>query len=169
MSGLYESHGGTLLLNDQRVSAEQRPALQGLCSSVFADFHLFDELYGISDQQAAEVAFWLREMRLETVTQFDGQRFTHTRLSTGLRKRLAFVVAIIKQRPICLLDEVAADQDAAFRQHFYQHILPLLKQRGHTVVLVSHDQDYRHCADRILRFEQGKIVTDTVEIANKLR
>ena len=160
LSGLYVPHGGTLLLNDQPVAAVERTALHELFSPVFADFHLFDELYGISDQQAAEVAFWLREMQLEAVTRFDGRRFSHTRLSTGLCKRLAFVVAVSKQRPICLLDEVAADQDPAFRQHFYHHILPLLKQRGHTVILVSHDHDYWSCADRVIRFEQGQIIAD---------
>jgi putative ATP-binding cassette transporter len=160
LSGLYAPHRGKLFVDDLLVEDAQREPYQQLFAMVFADFHLFDQVYGVSEEQAAEVAFWLREMWLDSITCFDGRRFSHTRLSTGLRKRLAFVVAMIKKRPICLFDELAADQDPAFRRHFYEHVLPLVKQRGHSVVLVSHDLQYQHCADRVVRFEQGQIVVD---------
>ena len=160
LSGLYLSETGKRYLNEQRVTTQQLAHYRQLFSAVFADFYLFDQLYGLSTAQVAEVNFWLQAMQLESVTSFDGKRFTQTALSTGLRKRLAFVAAMAKQRPICILDEVAADQEPAFRHHFYETILPLMQQRGHTVLLVSHDPDYYHCADRVIRLVDGKIAED---------
>jgi putative ATP-binding cassette transporter len=163
LSGLYRPHSGKLYLNDQPVQCEQvYQQYTGLFSAVFADFHLFDRLYGLTEAAAADIPFWLQQMQLEDVVSFADGRFLSVHLSTGLRKRLACVVALIQQRPICVFDEVTADQDLAFRRHFYHQVLPLLQQRGYTVVLVSHDATYRHCADRLIRLDQGRIIEDLV-------
>lgn len=159
LSGLYRPHGGRLYLNDQMIQDDQTyTQYTGLFSAVLADCHLFDRLYGLTPDAAADIPFWLQQMQLDDVVSFADGRFSSVRLSAGLRKRLACVVALIQQRPICVFDEVTADQDPAFRRHFYHQVLPLLKQRGRTVVLVSHDASYQHCADRLIRLEQGRIV-----------
>ncbi len=163
LSGLYRPYSGKLYLNDRLVQCEQvYQQYIGLFSAVFADFHLFDRLYGLTEDAVADIPFWLQQMQLEDVVSFADGRFSSVHLSTGLRKRLACVVALLQRRPICVFDEVTADQDPAFRQHFYHQILPLLKQRGYTVVLVSHDVNYRHCADRLIRLDQGRIIEDLV-------
>ena len=57
-------------------------------------------------------------------TSVRGRRFTTLDLSLGQRKRLALAVVMLEDRPVLLFDEWAAEQDAAFRQHFYEDILP---------------------------------------------
>ncbi|RKZ40912.1 MAG: hypothetical protein DRR00_32115, partial [Candidatus Parabeggiatoa sp. nov. 3] len=79
-------------------------------------------------------------------------------LSTGQKKRLAFITAILEDKPIYVFDELAADQDPAFRQYFYEVVLQELKQQGKTIIAVTHDDKYFHVADRVLKMEYGQIV-----------
>jgi len=72
--------------------------------------------------------------------------------------KLAFVAALLEDKPICVLDELAADQDSEFRRRFYEELLPSLKARGKTLVVVSHDERYFHVADRVLVMEDGRFV-----------
>jgi ABC-type siderophore export system fused ATPase/permease subunit len=65
--------------------------------------------------------------------------FRDVELSTTQRRRLALIVALLEQRPICVLDEWAVDQDPLFRRKFYKELIPLFRARGLTVVAVAHD------------------------------
>lgn len=67
---------------------------------------------------------------------------------------------MLEGRPICLFDELAADQDPAFRRRFYEELLPELKAAGRTLLIVSHDDAYFGGADRLLRLDAGHIVAD---------
>ena len=87
--------------------------------------------------------------------------FSITNLSTGQRKRLALIAAILEEKPIIVLDEWAADQDPYFRKKFYEEILPYLKKEGFTIFAVTHDDRYYHCADKIYKMESGKLQEET--------
>ena len=91
-------------------------------------------------------------------TGLDGRRLTNRQLSTGQRKRLALVLALLADKPVLLLDEWAAEQDPAFRRLFYRELLPELRAAGRTVVAVTHDDEHYGVADRVLRMQYGKFV-----------
>ncbi len=84
--------------------------------------------------------------------------FSTTDLSTGQRKRLALVHAYLEGRPVLVFDEWAADQDPAFRKVFYTELLPELRARGRTLIVISHDEQYFHVADRVLHMLEGRLV-----------
>ena len=84
--------------------------------------------------------------------------FSTLELSSGQRKRLALVAAYLEDRPIYLFDEWAADQDPLFKEIFYTQILPALKARGKTCVVITHDDRYFGCADRVLKLESGQLL-----------
>jgi putative ATP-binding cassette transporter len=158
LTGLYAPLDGELRLDGRTVDGELRGAWRELFSIVFTDFHLFDKLYGLEDVDPAEVQRWLQIMGMERKTRYADGRFTQTALSTGQRKRLAFIVAVLRNKPVCVLDEVAADQDPEFRRRFYRELLPELRARGTTLIVVSHDDAYFDCADRLIRLQDGRIV-----------
>jgi putative ATP-binding cassette transporter len=87
-------------------------------------------------------------------------RLSTLALSQGQRKRLALLVAYLEDRPIYIFDEWAADQDPQFKEIFYLELLPELKSRGKTVIVISHDDRYYHVADRLIKLEQGQIICD---------
>lgn len=157
LTGLYQPEEGDIYLDGELVEPMQYLAYRELFSIVFTDFHLFDRVYGLPDIEEAQVNYWLKEMKLEKKTRFHNHQFSNMNLSTGQRKRLAFIVAVLRNHPICIFDELAADQDPQFRQYFYEKILQDLKAQGRTVIVVSHDDDYFCCADRVLKLDEGKI------------
>jgi putative ATP-binding cassette transporter len=157
LTALYVPKSGLLLVDGAPVDSHNRQAYRNLFSAIFSDFYLFRKLYGIDDVEAPLVADLLQMMRIESKTTFDGAGFTTLDLSTGQRKRLAMIVALIEDRPICVFDEWAADQDPEFREYFYNSLLPSLKAKKKTIIVVSHDDRYFHTGDRIVHMEYGKV------------
>ncbi|MCI5159979.1 MAG: ATP-binding cassette domain-containing protein, partial [Candidatus Electrothrix sp. AUS1_2] len=121
------------------------------------DFHLFDKFYGIEEVDEQRVQELLRLTGLAGKTRYESGKFTTQDLSTGQRKRLALVVAMIEDRPVFIFDEWAADQDPHFRRFFYEDILPSLTAQGKTIIAVTHDDRYFHLADKVVRMEYGRI------------
>ncbi len=157
LTGLYPSHSGEILLNGEPFIPEQHSRL---FSTIFADFHLFDQFFGSSHPQDAEVNRWLERMQVKDSTQFVEGKLTNVKLSTGQRKRVALVMALLEECPIYVFDEWAADQDPEFREFFYQELLPECRQNGKTVIAVTHDDRYFHLADRVVKIELGQVVFD---------
>jgi len=99
-------------------------------------------------------------MGLAKKTSFKKNQFTHTNLSCGQKKRLGLIVALLEERPVLLLDEVAADQDPQFRDYFYKIFLQELKSQYKTIIAISHDDRYFSCADRVIAMEYGDIISN---------
>ena len=158
LTWLYEPRAGVILWDGQLVDRSNVADYRNLFATVFSDFHLFDRLYGLPGVEPAAAAAWLETMGIAGKTEFCDGGFTNLDLSTGQRKRLAFAAALLEDKPVYVLDELAADQDGAFRRRFYEELLPSLKARGKTLVVVSHDERYFHVADRVLVMEDGRFV-----------
>lgn len=157
LTGLYQPEQGSIQLDGKRLETKDYADYREMFSVVFDDFYLFDRLYGLIDISDDEIRQWLEKLEVDHKTHFENGRFTNTDLSTGQRKRLAFIAAIIQHRPILVFDELAADQEPAFRQRFYEEILPELKAQGKTIIAVTHDDRYFAIADRVLHMEAGKL------------
>jgi ABC-type siderophore export system fused ATPase/permease subunit len=108
----------------------------------------------IALQKAKE---YLKQLQLEHKVQVKGGVLSTTDLSQGQRKRLALLTAYLEDRPIYLFDEWASDQDPFFRGIFYKQLLPELKHRNKTVLVISHDDRYFHLADRMIKLDYGKV------------
>lgn len=160
LTGLYVPRAGSIRLDDYVLDQGSRPSYRELFSIVFSDFFLFERLYGLEDIDPERVKALIREMGLEQKTSFEQGRFTDSNLSTGQRKRLALIAALLEDRPVYVFDEVAADQDPVFRKYFYETFLTKLKTEGKTVIAVSHDDRYFHVADRIIRMDYGKVIKE---------
>ncbi len=167
--GLYQPQAGTILLNGVAVNAKNLEYYRQHFSAVFYDFHLFEQLlahdHGNLSVQAED---WLRVLGLFPKVKVVEGKFSTIDLSAGQRKRLAFVSAYLEDRPIYLFDEWAADQEATYRRLFYTKLLPDLKSRGKTVVVITHDDAYFSLADRIVKLDNGVmhsvvVHTDTLQ------
>lgn len=157
LCALYHPDAGHILLDGRTVRPEDIPSYRALFSAIFTDFYLFKTLDGADAIDPATVDSLLQLMRIDTKTRFEGERFSTLDLSTGQRKRLALVVALMENRPVMIFDEWAADQDPEFRRYFYETLLPSLKSQGKTVIAVTHDEHYLHHADRLVKMEYGRI------------
>jgi putative ATP-binding cassette transporter len=162
IAGLFPPSEGEVFLNDSPVSSLENSDYRSLFSIVFSDFHLFDDFYGI-DFEKANFDHWVEKLKLEE--QFKdyrngnaskGAALPTAALSSGQKKRAALLMAVLEERPILLLDEVAADFDPEFRNLYYREILPDLKSAGRTLLIVSHDDRFFDIADRVIEFREGE-------------
>jgi cyclic peptide transporter len=156
LSGLYAPEAGSIFLNGKPVTDDNRDLYRQYFSVVFSDFFLFDKLHGLPklDSQVKE---YLTRLQLNHKVQVNNGELSTTELSQGQRKRLALLTGYLEDRPIYIFDEWAADQDPQFRDVFYYELLPELKARGKTVVVVSHDDRYYHVADRLIKLDYGQL------------
>lgn len=153
--GLYAVDRGELLLDGAPVTHERMDDYRQNFTVVFSDNHLFDRLP--AGATYADALPYLERLDLAHKVSIENGAFTTTDLSTGQRKRLALVQAYLEARPVLVFDEWAADQDPSFRRVFYSELLPDLRRRGRTVVVISHDDRYFGIADRIAHMDAGRI------------
>jgi putative ATP-binding cassette transporter len=154
IAGLFPITAGTILVDGEPVTDMAR--YRSMFAGVFTDYHLFRKLYGVtaSDEEAKAV---LSKLEVQAKVDVRHGTFSTVQLSSGQRKRLALAVALLEQRPILVLDEWAAEQDPFFRKTFYEEVLPWIRERGQTVVAVTHDDRYFGAADRTLMVEDGRL------------
>lgn len=161
LTGLYAPESGEIQMNGLPVTDENRDHYRQNFSVVFSEFYLFEKLLGLGhpdlDSRASE---YLTKLQLDHKVEVKDGRFSTTELSSGQRKRLALLTSYLEDRPIYVFDEWAADQDPLFKQLFYHQLLPELKAKGKTVIVISHDDRYYHIADRIIKLDYGKIEYD---------
>ncbi|MDM8548870.1 ATP-binding cassette domain-containing protein [Desulfobacterales bacterium HSG2] len=154
LTGLYAPTAGGFQIDGKDIAMSK---CRHLFSAVFGDFHLFDTLYGLDKIDEKYLSDLLERLELDHKTSYEDGRFTTTDLSTGQKKRLALIVALMENKPIYVLDEWAADQDPRFRQYFYETLLPSLKSERKTIIAVTHDERFFYMADRVIRMEYGQL------------
>lgn len=159
LTNLYHPASGTVLVNGKQLKNYDKDDYRYWFSTIFTDFHLFPKIYGIPNLDADKVNEYINLMGLSHKTHFNGENFSNVRLSTGQRKRLALICTLLEDKPIMILDEVTADQDPGFKKFFYTEILPTFRQKGKTVIMVSHDDKYTEQFDRVIEMEYGKIIS----------
>lgn len=154
ITGLYAADSGQVSIDGRGINITDH---RRLFSVVFTDFHLFDRFYGLGDIGPERLNPLLERMHLETKVGFDGKRLDLSALSTGQGKRMALIAALLEDRPILVFDEWAADQDPYFKRYFYRELLVEFKNRGKTVIAVTHDDRFFDAADQIFRLDYGRL------------
>ena len=155
--GLLHPTNGGIYLNGTVITNYNRKQFRKLFSVVFNDFHLFDKFYGNEDFDKEKAREYLEIFELQDKVQITDQGFSSTHFSTGQRKRLALIAALLEDTQVIVMDEWAADQDPYFRKKFYTEIIPIIKKKGKTVIAITHDDRYYGNCNKLFRMEFGKL------------
>ena len=156
LCGLIRPSSGDIYLDSTKIDEGNLQSYQAKISAIFADFYLFSQTLshnGFASQNEIDELLALLEID-KKVSVIDNKLST-TQLSTGQRKRLSLLIAILEHRSILILDEWAADQDPLFKRKFYKEILPFLQSKGISIIAVSHDDSYFDVATRIILVKDG--------------
>ncbi|WP_165250832.1 ABC transporter ATP-binding protein [Paludisphaera soli] len=88
-----------------------------------------------------------------------GHRLTHqpSELSGGEMQRAAIARALVGRPEVLLADEPTGNLDAATGQGVLELLRDLNRERGLTMILVTHDQQIANQADRVVRLAEGRI------------
>lgn len=166
LTGLYKPNQGDILINGQQ-SNNSRADLQEAIAAVFTNNYVFANNYDdyslVNNEKYKKL---LKTMQLDNLILDDNEESARKKFSKGQSKRISMILALLEDKPILVLDEWAADQDPHFRKFFYEELLPKLKEEGKTIIAVTHDDAYFHLANRIIKFDFGKIVKDVQTNSN---
>ncbi|MDC8004714.1 cyclic peptide export ABC transporter [Aureisphaera galaxeae] len=166
LTGLYQPSKGEIYLNG-RPCASINGEMEDSIAAIFTNNHLFSNNYDEYTLEGnTEYKSLLELMRLEGVVTDDKDASARRSFSKGQSKRMSMIFALLENKPILILDEWAADQDPVFRKFFYEELVPKLKAQGKTIIAVTHDDAYFDSADRIIKFDYGRIVHD-VKVQSK--
>ncbi len=154
IAGVYRPTNG-----DVRVNEDISPLLElGLgfdpSFSALENIYVYGALLGYSRWQMARKV-------VEILAFSELERFADAKLETlssGMRARLAFAIAIQSVSPVILVDEILAVGDRMFAEKC-RNVFRRFKQEGRTIVFVSHDMNaIREFCDRVVIINQGQII-----------
>lgn len=159
LTGLYSPLEGTILANGAALSYNDLASYRQCFSPIFFDFHLFKTMFFEAYDRNPEKIKSQLEKFMISPSILDPEVWDGTLpLSQGQQRRLALICSLAFDSEFYVFDEWAADQDKQFRDFFYRKLLPLLKCNGKGVVVVSHDESFFECADKIIYMDKGKVV-----------
>ena len=97
---------------------------------------------------------------LKAVDMYDFRKDAPYKLSGGQKQRVA-IAGILAMQPDCIvLDEPTAMLDPNGREEVMSTLLKLNKEKGITVVLITHYMDEAVLADRVIVMDSGKVLTE---------
>jgi putative ABC transport system ATP-binding protein len=146
-------------LSDDEVSLVRNQQI----GFVFQGFNLLTRtslLYGTATVSAAERK--RRAMAALTAVGLQSRSDHHTnQLSGGQQQRVAIARALLNNPSILLADEPTGNLDSKTSIEVMEIFQALQRERGITIVLITHEMDVAKYGSRIISFKDGNIVSDT--------
>jgi len=171
-SGRYEFNGRNVAeMNDDELAAIRNREI----GFVFQTFNLLPRSNSLRNVELPLIYAGIDpETREERATQalIDvglGDRFHHkpNELSGGQRQRVAIARALVNNPSILLADEPTGNLDSKTGEEIMS-LFGNLYERGHTIILVTHEADVARHARRTVRLRDGLIESDDVEARQTL-
>lgn len=99
----------------------------------------------------------LAERALETVELSERKRNKATNLSGGQKQRVCIARAIVNNPKIIFADEPTGNLDSTTGDKVIKLLFDLNKEKGVTLIIVTHDEDLAKLCDRQIRIADGRI------------
>ncbi|MGM9524746.1 MAG: ABC transporter ATP-binding protein [Peptococcaceae bacterium] len=162
---------GQYLLDGIDVSQQSNDALSDIRNQkigfVFQAFNLIPRTSALNNVELPMIyARVPAKTRLQRATALLekvglGQRLDHmpNQLSGGQKQRVAIARALANEPPILLADEPTGNLDSASTVEIME-LFTQLNREGVTVLIVTHEDDVAAFTDRVLWFEDGRLLHD---------
>ena len=172
LGGLDQPTTGEVWFKGQslyRLSPEERTMIRARhVGFVFQSYHLLPELDVVENVMLPTMA--IRGMRreraktlaraeqlLDTVGLSDRLRHTPLELFGGEQQRVALARALMNEPELVLADEPTGNLDSVTGEHILKCLFGLTRERRHTLVLVTHNNEIAARCDRVIRMKDGRV------------
>ena len=169
ISGIDRPDSGTVTIDGLDVTALSEPHLtlfrRKHIGFVYQFFNLVPtldveenvrlvlELNGVRGAEARERSFAM----LKEVNLSDRAHSLVDTLSGGEQQRVAIARALVHRPPVLLADEPTGNLDEETARQVLPVLMSLARQRGATLVIVTHDAALARTADRVLELRDGRL------------
>jgi putative ABC transport system ATP-binding protein len=169
LGGLDHPTSGTIELDGQnlgRMREKQATLLRATSIGfVFQTFNLVQTLTAADNVEAALIPLrtgWAERRRrtaaaLDSVGLSDRARHLPSELSGGQQQRVAIARALVKEPKVLLADEPTGNLDEDTREDIIALLEKLWRERGLTMVLVTHETAVAQRARRIAVMDKGRL------------
>jgi iron complex transport system ATP-binding protein len=170
---ILDAHEGTLSLRGQPVQAYNRTALAREIAMVPQENHfqfVFSCLEVVLMGRFAHMGLFQFEGERDMAVALEAMEAAHcadlaqrpiNQLSGGEKQRVLLARALAQEPGLVLLDEPTSFLDLRFKKEIFELLSSLKKERGLSLMIVSHDIDLsaRYC-DRIVLLDRGKVYAE---------
>ena len=167
-SGEYVLEGIDVAQLDEPALARIRGRRIGF---VFQTFNLLPRTSALENVElplsyAAQIAGNTERARdmLRMLGLADRERNQPNQLSGGQQQRVAIARALVNDPAIVLADEPTGNLDSQTALEIMTTIRSLNRERGVTIVLVTHEREMAELADRIITLRDGQIISDRATV-----
>lgn len=159
---------GQVIFDGRDISRDSRRKLtefhRDKIGLVFQQFHLINYLNAVENVMVAQYYHSMPDEKealaaLERVGLKDRAKHLPSQLSGGEQQRVCIARALINSPELILADEPTGNLDEA-NENIVLDIFRQLHKEGTSLVVVTHDPEVGEVAQRIVRLEHGKIVSD---------
>jgi putative ABC transport system ATP-binding protein len=138
---------------------------------VFQSFHLLPILSAVENVQVpmfeGPLSVSARAKKAMELLEIVGMthRANHLplKLSVGERQRVAIARSLANDPILLLADEPTGNLDSHTAEEIFGLFERLHRERGMTIVLITHDPDLANRAERIIRMQDGRLKSDGIE------
>lgn len=171
ISGILRPNSGVVRIEDADIWSLSSDALADFrlhkIGFVFQDFHLFPRLTTaenvaiplILQKQSWSAALQEAEHNLDIVGLKNRALLAPVKLSGGEQQRVAIARAIVSRPDILILDEPTASLDGDTGKNIVRFVREHILSERRCIVIVTHDSRIYEFADRIMRMEDGKVMS----------
>ena len=132
-----------------------------LTLSARANLYFFGSLYGLDGKQLKERV----DDVLEVVALTDRQNDPVEKFSGGMKRRVNIAAGLVHQPQLLFLDEPTVGVDPQSRNHIFESVLKLNRERGMSIIYTSHYmEEVELLCNRVAIIDQGQIIAlDTIK------
>jgi putative ABC transport system ATP-binding protein len=170
IGGIDRPSSGEIIVANQDLTSQNEDFLADFrCNQIGFVFQAYNFISTLT--VAENVAFpmeWLRKppeeiqervnMLLETVGLQHRETHFPSQLSGGEQQRVALARALANDPPLILADEPTGNLDQKNAQKIIQ-TFQLLKEKGKTIIVSTHDLDIRQLADKEVCLDEGRLTS----------
>ena|SRR3989344_1715947 len=135
---------------------------------VFQDYALLPELTALENVALPLLMQGLpkREAYVRAIAALERAQLEHrinslpSQLSGGEQQRVSIVRAVAHNPRILFADEPTANLDNESSKRIMEIFSELHKKTGQTIIMVTHEEQYAKLAERIIHFDDGRIVSE---------
>jgi putative ABC transport system ATP-binding protein len=168
LGALDEPTGGEIVVGGRmlnRLTAAERDQYRRHdIGFIFQNFNLLSNLTAVENVLVPFMPVGMKRGQKEEAIELLkkvglGDRLDHrpNQLSGGEQQRVAIARALLKRPKLILADEPTGELDTANSHAILNDLRVVCKERGSTVVVVTHEQEFVHADDHVIRIRDGQV------------